>query len=205
MADRLALSAAVLCGGAGRRLGRTDKGQLTANGRTFLECVVEALAPLTHDLMLVTRHATQPHPAAARLVLDEFDDAGALGAIVTALHAGTADRVVIVACDMPFVTTPFLQYLVDQQGDADASVARDAEGRYALCGVFDRRIAPRLRACVADGRLRVEDALATIDVRDVEASALDRFAQGQQLLININTPDDYRMAVGGSRQGAVFP
>jgi molybdopterin-guanine dinucleotide biosynthesis protein A len=195
------VSAAILCGGEGRRMGGADKGQLLIHGQSFIERQLEVLRPLTPHLMLIRGGATRPCPPDVRVVKDEVEGAGALGGVYTALRASATDRIIVLACDMPFVTTDFLAYLLDYREDADVVIPRDEQGRHPLCGVFHRRIAPALKTRIDAGMLRVDDALVTFDLREVDSDATAAFDAAGRLLLNVNTPKEYRDALSRNQQG----
>ncbi|MGH8187767.1 MAG: molybdenum cofactor guanylyltransferase, partial [Steroidobacteraceae bacterium] len=65
---------------------------------------------------------------------------------------------------------------------------------HPLCAAWARRAAPHLRAAIDDGRLRIIDALAGLDVRELSADDLAPFDPDGRLLENVNTPDDYARA-----------
>jgi molybdopterin-guanine dinucleotide biosynthesis protein A len=203
MAACMPVSAAILCGGLGRRMGGADKSQLVVAGRSFIDLQLAVLRPLTSDVMLVDRDDQRAVADGVRLVTDRVRESGALGGLFTALDAAEHDRVIVLACDMPFVTTEFLEYLIER-ATADAVVPVDARGRHPICGVFHRRIAPALKLLIASGRLRVEAALATLDVREIGADDLRPFDTDGRLLLNVNTPYDYRRAAGGDSQVTAF-
>ncbi len=197
MAARMPISAAILCGGEGRRMGGADKGQLLLSGKPFIERQLDVLRPLTPHLMLIDRDAGHVTLPGVRVVPDVVAGAGALGGIYTALEATVTDRVIVLACDMPFVTTPFLTHLIECPDDADVVIPRDEKGRHPLCGVFHRRIAPAIRKRIDAQTLRVEDALVTFDVREIGTSEVARFDRDGRLLFNVNTPEDYRAIASG--------
>jgi len=197
MAARMPISAAILCGGEGRRMGGVNKGQLLVAGKTFIERQLDVLRPLTPHLMIIGRKSAHASPPGVRLVPDAVEDAGALGGIYTALQASVTDRVLVLACDMPFVTTAFLTFLIEHGDDADVVIPRDEKGRHPLCGVFHRRIAPALKTRIDGRTLRVDEAIATLDVREVGKEAISPFDRDGRLLLNVNTPEEYREGMSG--------
>ena len=201
MAVNIPVSAAILCGGEGRRMGGADKSQLRASGRPFIERQLDVLRPLTPHLMLIDRDARRVVPPGIRLVTDIVPASGALGGIYTALALASTDRVLVLACDMPFVTSAFLSYLVERDEHADVVIPRDRQGRYPLCGVFQRRLAPSIRARLDAHTLRVEDALAAFDVTTVDESDVARFDPDRRLLLNVNTPADYDEVMNRNHHG----
>lgn len=197
MLPSLRVAAAILCGGEGRRMGGADKGRLVLDGRPFVDRQIEVLAPVTATLLIVDRDGSHPAPRGVRVVADRIPGAGAIGGIYTALEEAGTDLVVILACDMPCLTTAFVRFLLGLAHGVDVVIPRDARGRYPACGVFHRRVAPMLRSRIDRGLLRLDEALADLAVRTVEPDALAPFDHDGRLLVNINTPDDYRSILSG--------
>jgi molybdopterin-guanine dinucleotide biosynthesis protein A len=178
-------------------MGGADKGALIVGGQTILDRQMAVLRPLVTRLLLVDRDGRREAPDGAAVVADRVPDAGVLGGIVTALEAAETDRVLVVACDMPFITTALVTVLLDRLGDADAAIVRDRRGRHALCAVFHRRTAPVLRTQIARGQLRVDDTLTRLRVQTIDGATLAALDADGHLLDNVNTPEDYRDAVRG--------
>src|SRR5258708_38830334 len=103
-------SVAILAGGQATRFGGRDKGALLVDGRTIRERQIEAIAPLTDDLRVV--------------VSDIVPGCGPLGGLHAALTAARHDTLFLIACDMPFVSTPFVAYLISLAAGGDAVVPR---------------------------------------------------------------------------------
>jgi molybdopterin-guanine dinucleotide biosynthesis protein A len=152
------------------------------------------LASLTPHVFIVARTTSSRRDTRTPVVPDRIERAGALGGIYTALLEASTDQVLVLACDMPFVTAPFLGRLMALGADPEVAVPRDAAGRHPLCASYDRRIATRLQERIRSGNLRVSDALDGLDVRDVGPDVLAQFDPDGHLLMNINTPDDYARA-----------
>lgn len=128
------------------------------------------------------------------VAIDRVDGAGALGGIYTALMEAPTEQVIVIGCDMPFLTAPFLAFLAAQGRDVDVAVPVDDRGRHPLCASYLRRTAAHLRARIDTGALRVGDALAPLTVRELGADELAPFNADGRLLVNVNTPDDYARA-----------
>ena len=79
--------------------------------------------------------------------------------------------------------------------DTDAAVPRDARGPHPLCASYHARLAARSETRIDAGALRVIDALADLEVRDIGPDELAPFDPDGRLLLNVNTPDDYARAL----------
>jgi len=94
-----AVEIAILAGGLSTRMGR-DKARLRLGGRTLL-AHVKAAARQTGLPVRVIRRDLVPR-------------CGPLGGVYTALKTTAAEAVLLLACDMPFVTAPLLARLVSR-------------------------------------------------------------------------------------------
>lgn len=187
-------SAAILAGGRAARLDGQAKHLLPVGGRAILARQLEMLAALgAGDVAIVGRPDIEV-TTGVRLVSDVVDNAGALGGLYTALTTARSDRVLVIACDLPFLSSAFVAHLLATGLDADAVVPRTVDGWHPLCGVYHCRIARCFRARIDRGALRITDALGDIDVHAIDPEEVARFDPDGRLLLNVNTPDDYRRA-----------
>lgn len=185
------VSAAILAGGRARRYHGRDKSALVVGGRRILDWQMDALAPLSRDILLVGAHQGTA-PAGARVVPDLSPDHGPLGGLEAALAAAKGDRLVVVACDMPFLSTALLAHLADLAVEVDAVIPRTDRGYHPLCAVYTRACLAAVARRVAAGHLRMTELVDDLSVRAIDADALAAFGDHRRLLANINTPADYR-------------
>ena len=194
-------SAAILAGGQASRLAGVDKGSLIIEGRTIRSRQLDALAPLSDDLLIVERPGRLPvwtgdlavAPDRIRVVFDRETDCGPMAGLEAALREARHESVVVIAGDMPFLTTAFLSHLVAAaaQSDADAVVPRTESGYHPLCAVYARRVVTAVTRHLAERRLRLVDLLGELRVRDVSIGEMDAFGRVARLLANVNTAADH--------------
>jgi molybdopterin-guanine dinucleotide biosynthesis protein A len=98
------VDAAILSGGRARRLGGADKSRLRVGHATILERQLDALAGVAGRVFVVTGDPAAFEGRGLRVVPDRLPDAGALGGIYTALVEAQSPSVLVVACDLPFLT-----------------------------------------------------------------------------------------------------
>jgi molybdenum cofactor guanylyltransferase len=185
---------AILVGGQGRRLGGIDKSALLVGTDSIFDRQLSLFRRMTPHILIVGAEPSRVQPPGATLVADRIAGAGALGGLYTALIDAPTEQVLVIACDMPFVTAPFLARLAERGNGVDAVVPRDDRGRHPLCASYDRRIAGHLRARIDRGELRVGDALDGLDVHELGPDELASFDADGRLLLNVNTPADYEQA-----------
>jgi len=140
-------------------------------------------------------------------VADAVPGAGPLGGLYTALAWAPTPLVVVVACDMPFVTTALLAELAALARDADAAVPRSGGRWHPLCAAYASRCAPLARAALDAGRFAVIDWLRTLRVVEVDDTVFDRHGGAARVLLNVNTQADHASAerAEGARAPAPSP
>ena len=200
-------SAAILTGGTASRFGGRDKSALVVGGRTILDRQVAELSRVTDDILLVGGQSdTTSRPAGditIRVVPDRVSGQGPLGGLDAALAAARDDVVFVLACDMPFVTSELVAYLialatVPASADRPAAVVPATNrGYHPLCAVYtracqvivSRQLAERVLALVdLLGLMRASDG---IRVRVVTERELDVFGDPGHVLANVNTQAEF--------------
>jgi molybdopterin-guanine dinucleotide biosynthesis protein A len=187
-----AVSGAILAGGRARRLGGADKAALLVDGRSILERQLDVLGAVASDVFIVANEPARYSGAGVRVVVDKVPGTGPLGGIYTALVTASTPQVLVLACDMPFVSVPLVRLLAERGRSADAAVPHAADGWHPLCASYATRIASRIRTALDEGRLKVIDALASLDLVRVGPEELAAVDPDGTALANVNTHEDYR-------------
>ena len=194
------VSAAILAGGRARRYDGARKALLVvddATGARVIDRQLAALAGVCDDIKIV---ADDPGPYAGLqlpVIPDAIPGAGPLGGIYSALVAAARPRVIVIACDLPFVTGPLFERLVAEAGEndeIDAVVPRSRGGLEPLCAVYAARIAPVLRRRIDAGALQVIAAFADVRVRELGPEARAAYDRDGRLFVNVNTPHEHARA-----------
>ena len=201
------MSAAILAGGRATRFDGHDKSALVVEGRTIRDRQIAELSKITSDLLIVGGDARAGVPEGVRHVADQVPGCGPLGGLHAALSAARGAAVLIVACDMPFLSAPLLRHLLTLADSAnspnsvdgatgvdmvDIVVPRTERGYHPLCAVYTRACLEPIARRLADGRLKLVALFDDVRVRVVTAEALAAFGDPDRLLANVNTPLEYR-------------
>jgi molybdopterin-guanine dinucleotide biosynthesis protein A len=185
-----AISVAVLAGGQSRRMGQ-DKAWLPVGGRPVVERVVERVAPLSDDVLLVAPTHDLYRHLSARLVGDVYPGRGSLGGIYTALHAARYDHCLVVACDMPFLNADLLRYLAGLSAGYDVVIPRVEERPETLHAVYGQRCLEPIQRRLLAGQLKIVGFFDEVRVRYVERDDVARFDPEFRSFMNMNTPADW--------------
>jgi molybdopterin-guanine dinucleotide biosynthesis protein A len=187
----------VLAGGAASRFGGRPKGLELVGGERVLDRVVDTVRAATGSLPQLM--ANDPEAAAWRpdlvVVPDVVRHCGSLGGLYTAVTA-KEDPVLVVAWDMPFVSTELLQALMEGSGESDVFLP-ESEGPLGvepMCGVYGPACGEPMRRSIDD-----EDYRTTAFHQHVRAGALPlervrELGDPATLFFNANEPDDLKLA-----------
>jgi len=184
------LSAFILAGGKSTRMG-TDKAFLEYEGRTLLARVLDLASSVSSGVWIVG--SKEKFAPFAPVVEDVFRDCGPLGGIHAALLTSTTELNMVLAVDMPFVSSEFLQYLITQaRGAPDAAgiIPRSSGSRQPLCAIYRREFASVAESALRAGNNRIDRLFDKIPIRVIEQEELEGAGFSPAIFHNLNTPED---------------
>lgn len=189
----------ILAGGASSRMG-TDKSQLLVERQTFTERIANTLRKVTDSVSIVGRSIDASLDASSLpCVPDIYPQWGALGGLHAALAAADRAWAIVVACDLPFVTSELFLHLAGLRLDHDAVVPVQMDGRpQPLAALY--RVNPCLQRAtelIEAGQRRPLDLLESVKTRWVAFEEIRNLDQAERFFVNINTPEDYHDAIRG--------
>jgi len=127
---------------------------------------------------------------------DLYPGKGPLGGIYTGLLASQSLHSIVVACDMPFLSTELLRYMIEQCGDFDAVVPRLGEGMAEpLHAIYSKSCLEKMKRWLEHNQLGVHSFLKTVRVRYVEREESQRFDPQLLSFFNINYQSDLDQAI----------
>jgi len=160
-----------------------DKALLPFHGGPLAAAVARAVREAAGEVVVVGRDELLDYPA----IPDLYPGEGPLGGILTALAHSRAEWNLVVACDMPEVTSEFLSGLLDRAREScrDALIPRGPSGYpEPLCAVYRASARGPLEREFSRGVRKVMDAVAGLDAALWETTEVACFQ-------NVNTPEDW--------------
>jgi len=190
-----------LAGGESSRMGR-DKALLELQGIPLIVRAARLLETVV-GVPTVVGYREDFHALGLRTIADDAPCAGPLGGIATALHAAHAPWSLIIACDLPYLTQAWLEFLASRAKDskADAVIPMNERGAEPLCAVYNKRAEQVIREALARGTRKITDALAGARIEAIEPREWKAFESEGVLFKNMNSPADYeesKARLGGS-------
>lgn len=146
----------ILAGGRSSRFG-SNKALTTFRGIPLIDRVLNVMAPLFEDLLIVTNTPEEYARLNVPLVEDIEPYQGPLGGVFSALRRAANDRVFAVACDMPLLDARVIQGIIQSAGDATAAIPVHDGIREYLMALYSRRLMPEICRALGDGRLSLKE------------------------------------------------
>jgi molybdopterin-guanine dinucleotide biosynthesis protein A len=203
----------IQAGGRSSRM-RRDKAWLEIDGVPMIERAVAAAKPAAGRLGIIVnaanpqieRYQKLAESWDARLILDLHEHLGPLGGIHTALsHCGAGESALVLACDLPFITTEFLSFLCDVhqtrnpqsaiRNPQSITVPLDQSNRLQpLAAIYDQSLEATAGQMLAANELRVDLLYSRVSTRPVGFAEFAHLRDAERFFINVNTPEEHQNA-----------
>lgn len=181
-----------------------DKWLLKFGGETVLERLVRVVEAHVDQIIVVLEHSDAADATSERLpepvsthkkvtiVRDEAAGEGPLAGIEAGLAAAGNEYSLILASDLPFVQWQPARMLLEacMSGTADCAVSLYDGRAHPLFGVYRKSRLPLLEAYRRGGGRRVMEWVRSLHYLELEIPA-----EYGKCLFNMNTPEDYELAL----------
>jgi molybdenum cofactor guanylyltransferase len=184
----------ILAGGASSRMGRA-KALLEIGGEPMVVRTVR-LAERVVGSAAVVGGSREQQKLGLRVIEDDLPGRGPLGGIATALRVSDAPWNLILACDLPYLTRAWLEFLAARAlaSDADVILPVNALGAEPLSAMYHKRGEAAIGAALKRGVRKVTDGLKDLRVETIEPAQWKAFDSEGLLFKNMNSPEDYEQA-----------
>ena len=167
-------------------------------GKSLIENVVERIRPLCSEVLVVTCQELQDFPDAcqARVLVDIHRGKGPLAGIYRGLLAAQSAYSLVVACDMPFLSTRLLRHMTELAVNCDAVVPRLSDGTMEpLHAIYSKACLGEMERRLDSDQLGIDAFLKTIRVRYVERDECQRYDPQLLSFTNLNYQSDLERAI----------
>jgi len=188
------MPAAVLAGGASRRMG-SEKPALPYGSGTLAEHQTRRLARVFEQVWLVVRDAPGFSTGPARILFDTDPVRSALSGVLRALEE-TADRVLVLAVDLPLVPEALLAELARRSlaSDAAAVLPENAGELEPLAGIWRRSALTEGRRRAGAGERSLRDFARAVGAEAFPESEWRAFDPSGNAFANLNTIEEWQVA-----------
>ena len=182
------ITAVVLAGGRGRRLGGQDKGLVDLDGKPLIEHILELVTPQVSAVIINANRNQQVYADLGHPVISDnmADYQGPLAGFAVALAACNTDYIMTLPCDGPYVPVDLVSRLsaAMKDNDAELAVAYDGQRMQPVYALIPRSLLGSLQEFLDAGNRKIDLWYARHN------TALADFSDVIDTFFNINTEDD---------------
>ena len=188
------ITVAIQAGGRSLRMG-CNKGLLPLAGKPMIEHLLERVDGLGDEILITTNMPQDYSSPGVKLVADAVPGAGTPAGLQTALSAAQGASVLVLACDMPFVSRPLLQHLIRLAPNADVVIPKHGGNYEPLHAVYNKHnCLLALEAALEAGEKRMISFFPHVQVAIVGEAELARLDPKGSSFFNINSPEELDQA-----------
>lgn len=171
-----------------------DKAWLEIGGVSFIERIIGVLKPVVGDLFLIANEPAYEQ-LGYQVLPDERTGIGPAEAIRTALFHSPTSILVLVGCDLPFVTTDLFATLLSKLEDHQVVAPLGPGGMLEpLCAVYNKNALETFTFLIDAGERKISRFYDRLNTRLVPFDELKSLAGSERFFFNVNSPDDYDRA-----------
>ena len=187
------ISSIVLAGGKSLRLGH-DKVFETVGDQNLLDLVIDRVAPLSRETILVTASnnalVKSDKYSGLKAVTDIYPGKGPLGGVYTGLITSNSFCNLVVASDMPFLNPALLRHMMEVLADFDLVVPRVDDLVEPLHAIYTKNCLEPMERLLKQDKLPIHRLFPMVRTRYVEADEIEPFDPEHLSFFNINTRAD---------------
>jgi molybdenum cofactor guanylyltransferase len=184
------ITALILAGGRGSRMGSVDKGMQLFKGRPMVAHVLDRITPQADEIIINANRSINEYAAFGhRVIADAIDGfAGPLAGLHVGMTHAATPLIVTAPCDSPFLPLDLVVRLLlaMEKENADLAVAKTYDQVHPVFCLVKREREPHLRAFLKTGQRKIDKWYATLKVVEVQ------FDDQEAAFTNINTEEELR-------------
>ncbi|WP_142785753.1 molybdenum cofactor guanylyltransferase [Changchengzhania lutea] len=177
----------ILAGGKSSRMG-TDKGFLLFKNKPFIQYSINALKPLTNEILIVSDNPDYDKFGLKR-INDITKDTGPISGICSGLVASSTAYNLILSCDIPLINSNILQKLVDAIDDESEIIQIESNGKtMPLIAVYHRSCKDKFLILLQGDERRLRVAVRTCKTKNIILKQ-----ENTTFTTNVNTKEELKL------------
>jgi molybdenum cofactor guanylyltransferase len=182
------ITAVILAGGQGRRMGGQDKGLIDFNGQPLIRILVDKLCDQSVSILInANRNQQQYETYGYPVIGDQLENfQGPLAGFAAAMQMVNTQFILTLPCDSPLLIDDYVQRFITAQNQTDAPicVADDGERLQPVHALIRVDLLDSLQQFLHSGDRKIDRWYAQHNFAKTD------FSDSVEMFRNINTPED---------------
>ena len=172
-----------------------DKAWLEIEGQPLIERTLASVRAATTSVAIIAN--TEGYGSLGVPVFaDTYQGVGPLEAVRVALSNTQTNRILLVACDLPFLTAELFSFLLSIPSASQAIVPLSADNQIEpLCAIYCKNSLEAVEKLIEHGHRKMARLFDLVPTRFVEFQEIRELDGAHLFFENINTPEDYDRAL----------
>ncbi|WP_103079466.1 molybdenum cofactor guanylyltransferase [Petrotoga miotherma] len=183
------MNALLLSGGKSSRFG-TNKAMETINGKPLIEQIVQGLKNVFEKVYIIGNVKEYTFLQGVFFCEDIIPNKGPLGGLLTGLICSDSEYNFLTACDMPFLTREFFEFVKLQKKDYDLLVPAYNSYLEPLAAVYSKKCLPFISDSLKRNQLKLKSFFPQVNVRIIKETVIREIGEPEKLFFNINYKED---------------
>ena len=188
--SRSDITAVILAGGRGRRMGGQDKGLLELNGKLLIDHMLTILRPQVGQVLINANRNQDRYRALGHPVIEDGHRGfqGPLAGFAAALGASATPYVLLLPCDAPRLPDDYATRMVAAllEGTSDIAIAHDGTRLQPVHALISCALTYDLNRFLDQGERKIDRWYAQ------QRTTLANFSHCPEAFCNLNTPEEHR-------------
>lgn len=191
---KLKATGIILAGGKNSRIG-TEKAFLEAQeGQLLIDNILYHFRRIFPDIIIVTNNPKAYLKFKVKVAEDLIKDKGPLGGIFSGLCFSNNELNFVVACDMPFINSDLIRYILKKPKEYDVVVPKIRGKAESLFARYSKTALPTIFSNLMKSQLKIQEVLKKLNVLKIDLEEIERFDPEGLSFFNINTKEDFEKA-----------
>jgi molybdopterin-guanine dinucleotide biosynthesis protein A len=170
-----------------------NKAFIEIDGVPIIQRIHTLFKTLFSEIIIVTNEVELFQDFEARIHRDLIPDKGALGGLYTGIYYSSFSHAFCVACDMPFLKSSVIRYLIEKMEDHDVVVPRTEDGLEPLHAIYSKNCLDPIRSIMEHRQFKVLDFYPMVKVNIVEETEFRSLDPTRESFLNVNTPEELKL------------
>lgn len=188
------VSGIILAGGKNSRI-KTEKAFIQLGTKTLIENIIGIFKKIFSEIIIVTNNPRSYLKFKTKVVEDLIKNKGPLGGIFSGLCFSTNEQNFVVGCDMPFVNSDLVNYIISKSTEYDVVIPEINGKIESLFARYSKNALPVIFSHLLKDELRIQDILSELKVLKITSKEIERFDPKHLSFFNINTQEDLKKAL----------
>jgi molybdenum cofactor guanylyltransferase len=188
------ITAVILAGGQGRRMGGLDKGLIEIDGQPIVQILIEKLRSQAVNILINANRNQQLYESFGETVVnDQLENfQGPLAGFASAMDVVDTDFILGLPCDSPLLVDNYVERFINSQNASNASicVAHDGKRLQPVHALIRVDLLDSLHDFLHSGDRKIDRWYARHDPAEAD------FSDCTDMFANINTPEDRQRLQG---------